>query len=132
MSGSGVTYYNEELKELLRLLKHLPDTIPLGDDHNFIGYVPDPEQVSDDCEAGLAAVNEIDDSPESGSPLDSLAFDIERDAVDITILFFYDCLSDEPVPGADEIRSLSIWVGTSVGLQPVPVLDGSTGGTGGF
>ncbi|KAJ6603174.1 hypothetical protein B0H10DRAFT_2440556 [Mycena sp. CBHHK59/15] len=47
MSGSGATCYNEELKELLRLLKHLPDTIPLGDDHNFIGYVPDPEKVVD-------------------------------------------------------------------------------------
>ncbi|KAJ6456253.1 hypothetical protein DFH09DRAFT_1116173 [Mycena vulgaris] len=70
-------------------------------------------QVSDDCEAGLAAVNEIDDSSESDSPLGSLAFDIEHDTVDITSPFFRDCLSDEPVPGADEIRSLSTWVGTS-------------------
>ncbi|KAJ6603173.1 hypothetical protein B0H10DRAFT_2440555 [Mycena sp. CBHHK59/15] len=74
---------------------------------------PPVAQVSDDCEAGLAAVNEIDNSSESGSPLGSLAFDIERDGVDITIPFFRDCLSDEPVPGADEIRSLSTWVGTS-------------------
>ncbi|KAJ6557070.1 hypothetical protein DFH09DRAFT_1084420 [Mycena vulgaris] len=47
MSGSGATYYNEELKELLQLLKHLPDTNPLGDNYNFIGYVPDPEKVVD-------------------------------------------------------------------------------------
>jgi hypothetical protein len=45
MSGSGVTYYNNELKELHRLLKHLPDTIPIGDQHDFIGYVPPQERV---------------------------------------------------------------------------------------
>jgi hypothetical protein len=39
MSGSGVTYYNEELKMLLRLLKALPDTIPEGDLHDFRHYV---------------------------------------------------------------------------------------------
>ncbi|KAJ6540174.1 hypothetical protein DFH09DRAFT_1396360 [Mycena vulgaris] len=117
MSGSGATYYNEELKELLRLLKHFmaaPEKIAAdAPGPPNVGYQPPVAQVSDDCEAGLAAVNEIDDSSESGPPLGSLAFDIERDGVDITIPFFRDCLSDEPVPGADEIRSLSTWVGTS-------------------
>ncbi|KAF8160544.1 hypothetical protein K438DRAFT_1985646 [Mycena galopus ATCC 62051] len=42
MSGSGVTYYQEDL---LRLLKNLPDTIPIGDHHNFIGYAPDGKEV---------------------------------------------------------------------------------------
>ncbi|KAJ6553716.1 hypothetical protein DFH09DRAFT_1085475 [Mycena vulgaris] len=103
MSGSGATYYNEKLKELLRLLKH---------------FMAAPEKIAADersttSRTGLATVNEIDDSSESGSPLGSLAFDIERDAVDIIIPFFRDCLSDEPVPGAEEIRSPSTWVGTS-------------------
>ncbi|KAJ7859301.1 hypothetical protein B0H14DRAFT_2577214 [Mycena olivaceomarginata] len=44
MSGSGVTYYNEELKMLLRLLKALPDTIPEGDLHDFRYYVLGPDQ----------------------------------------------------------------------------------------
>ncbi|KAJ7852907.1 hypothetical protein B0H14DRAFT_3656159 [Mycena olivaceomarginata] len=47
MSGSGVTYYNEELKMLLRLLKALPDTIPEGDLHNFRHYVLDPIKMKD-------------------------------------------------------------------------------------
>ncbi|KAF8176825.1 ribonuclease H-like domain-containing protein [Mycena galopus ATCC 62051] len=45
MSGSGVTYYQEELKDLLRLLKNLPDTIPIGNHHNFVGYAPDGKEV---------------------------------------------------------------------------------------
>ncbi|KAF8216794.1 hypothetical protein K438DRAFT_1953692 [Mycena galopus ATCC 62051] len=46
MSGSGVTYYQEGLKDLLRLLKNLPDTIILiGDHHNFIEYAPDGKEV---------------------------------------------------------------------------------------
>ncbi|KAJ7613363.1 hypothetical protein DFH06DRAFT_1370699 [Mycena polygramma] len=44
-SGSGATYYDEELKYLLKLLKNLPQTIPVGDSHNFIGYVPDAAKV---------------------------------------------------------------------------------------
>ncbi|KAJ7811008.1 hypothetical protein B0H14DRAFT_3480115 [Mycena olivaceomarginata] len=47
MSGSGVTYYNEELKMLLRLLKALPDTIPEGDLHDFRYYVLDPIKMKD-------------------------------------------------------------------------------------
>ncbi|KAJ7307791.1 ribonuclease H-like domain-containing protein [Mycena albidolilacea] len=47
MSGSGVTYYNEELKMLLRLLKALPDTIPEGDLHDFRHYVLDPIKMKD-------------------------------------------------------------------------------------
>ncbi|KAJ6475159.1 hypothetical protein DFH09DRAFT_1109318 [Mycena vulgaris] len=107
MSGSGATYYNEELKELLWLLKHLPDTIPLGDGHSFIGYVPDLEKVVD---TGLLmhlahlmrAINHQWHRYQM-TPSTSNA------TVDITIPFF----RDEPVPGADEIRSLLTWVGTS-------------------
>jgi hypothetical protein len=47
MSGSGVTYYNEELKMLLRLLKVLSDTIPEGDLHDFRHYVLDPIKMKD-------------------------------------------------------------------------------------
>ncbi|KAJ7874159.1 hypothetical protein B0H14DRAFT_3437842 [Mycena olivaceomarginata] len=47
MSGSGVTYYNEELKMLLHLLKALPDTIPEGDLHDFRHYVLDPIKMKD-------------------------------------------------------------------------------------
>ncbi|KAJ6615946.1 hypothetical protein B0H10DRAFT_2219957 [Mycena sp. CBHHK59/15] len=47
MSGSGVTYYDEELKYLLCLLKALPDDIPIGDAHNFLDYTPNPEKVKD-------------------------------------------------------------------------------------
>jgi hypothetical protein len=47
MSGSGVTYCDEELKFLLRLLKGLPDSIPTGETHNFLGYVPSPQKVVD-------------------------------------------------------------------------------------
>ncbi|KAJ6528167.1 hypothetical protein B0H19DRAFT_1083692 [Mycena capillaripes] len=47
MSGSCVTYYHEEIKELLRLLQHLPDTIPIGNTHNFEGFVPDEDRVHD-------------------------------------------------------------------------------------
>ncbi|KAJ7216145.1 hypothetical protein C8J57DRAFT_1483100 [Mycena rebaudengoi] len=47
ISGSGVTFYDEQLKYLLRLLKALPHTIPIGETHNFIGYVPDPQEVID-------------------------------------------------------------------------------------
>ncbi|KAJ7893768.1 hypothetical protein B0H13DRAFT_2527411 [Mycena leptocephala] len=47
MSGSGVTYYHEELKDLLRLLKHLPEGIPIGNDHNFVGYAPDGKRVDE-------------------------------------------------------------------------------------
>jgi hypothetical protein len=48
MSASGgVTHYHEEIKDLLRLLQHLPDTIPIGDDHNFIGYAPDGKEVDE-------------------------------------------------------------------------------------
>jgi hypothetical protein len=41
MSSSRVTYYDEELKYLYRLLKNLPDVIPEGNVHNFTNYVPD-------------------------------------------------------------------------------------------
>ncbi|KAJ6522805.1 hypothetical protein DFH09DRAFT_1096975 [Mycena vulgaris] len=47
MSGSRVTYYQEELKELLRLLKHLPDAVPIGDDHNFLGYALNGKEVDE-------------------------------------------------------------------------------------
>lgn len=47
MSAGGVTHYHEEIKDLLRLLQHLPDTIPLGTAHNFDGYAPDGKDVDE-------------------------------------------------------------------------------------
>ncbi|KAJ7312477.1 hypothetical protein DFH08DRAFT_943630 [Mycena albidolilacea] len=47
MSGSGATYYDEELKYLYRLLKNLPDVIPEGNPHGFTNYVPDPQKTKD-------------------------------------------------------------------------------------
>jgi hypothetical protein len=44
MSPSGVAHYDEELKYLARLLRALPEAIPLGDCHDFIGYLPDPRK----------------------------------------------------------------------------------------
>ncbi|KAJ7713735.1 hypothetical protein B0H16DRAFT_1702278 [Mycena metata] len=41
----GTSHYNEQLKYLFRLLKALPEVIPLGDAHNFVGYSPDPEKL---------------------------------------------------------------------------------------
>ncbi|KAJ6611582.1 hypothetical protein B0H10DRAFT_2223869 [Mycena sp. CBHHK59/15] len=65
---------------------------------------PPVARVSDDCEAGLAAVNDTSGSSESDAPFGSLDFSIEREGVDITNPYFRDCLSDEPVQGADKIR----------------------------
>jgi hypothetical protein len=47
MSGSGATYYNEELKYLYRLLKNSPNVIPEGNAHDFTNYVPDPQKTKD-------------------------------------------------------------------------------------
>ncbi|KAJ6607310.1 hypothetical protein B0H10DRAFT_1955328 [Mycena sp. CBHHK59/15] len=47
MSGSGSTYYDEELKWLFRLLKSLPETVLAGDAHNFAGYLPDMAKVKE-------------------------------------------------------------------------------------
>ncbi|KAJ7234798.1 hypothetical protein C8J57DRAFT_1728953 [Mycena rebaudengoi] len=46
MSPSGVTHYDEELKYLARLLRALPEAIPLGDCHDFIGYIPGPKKIA--------------------------------------------------------------------------------------
>ncbi|KAJ7138345.1 hypothetical protein C8R44DRAFT_728486 [Mycena epipterygia] len=46
ISGEGPSCYHEELKHLVRLLKNLPDTIPLGDAHNFLDYTPNPVKVA--------------------------------------------------------------------------------------
>ncbi|KAK6987730.1 DUF659 family protein [Favolaschia claudopus] len=48
MASSGPSFYHEEIKELHRLLKRLPDNIPVGNAHNFIGYVPDGKAVDED------------------------------------------------------------------------------------
>ncbi|KAJ7831587.1 hypothetical protein B0H14DRAFT_3463919 [Mycena olivaceomarginata] len=86
MSGTGVTYYDEELKHLFRLLKALPDDIPSGDAHNFTGYVPDPEKVKD-----FGCVKTV------------VSHSLE------------DLLADSPVEGADAIRGLADWSGGGAG-----------------
>ncbi|KAJ7440035.1 hypothetical protein FB451DRAFT_1191822 [Mycena latifolia] len=85
-------------------------------------------QVTEDCEAGLEAVNEANETSQPGSLLPgSLVFDIELDGVDISMPFFRDCLSDVPVDGADNIKSLSTWAVTSgkkgsKSAQPAPTM----------
>ncbi|KAJ7857152.1 hypothetical protein B0H14DRAFT_3448124 [Mycena olivaceomarginata] len=106
---TGVTYHDEQLKYLLRLLNALPETIPIGDAHNFIGY-------SSECEARLAALDSMNDdvgsdnAPPPGSvSLSTLPLD--RDGVDIRLPFLRDLLSDKLLEGADVIRSLGEWSG---------------------
>jgi hypothetical protein len=72
---------------------------------------PPDAQVTEEAEAGLAALNEL--GGESISPPGALFFDTEGDGVDLSIPFFRDLLNDTPVDGADEIRSLSSWAETS-------------------
>ncbi|KAF8210054.1 hypothetical protein K438DRAFT_1753657 [Mycena galopus ATCC 62051] len=113
MSGTGVTYYDEELKHLFCLLKALPDVIPSGDAYDFTGYVHDPEK----CEAGLAVLNAADSN--HAGEVNSISFAAEtiansRDGVDITVPFFKDLLADSPVEGANAIRSLADWSGGGV------------------
>ncbi|KAJ6609435.1 hypothetical protein B0H10DRAFT_1954643 [Mycena sp. CBHHK59/15] len=47
ISGSGATYHGEEIKHLFRLLKSLPDTIPVGQAHDFANYTPNLQKVKD-------------------------------------------------------------------------------------
>ncbi|KAJ6543470.1 hypothetical protein B0H10DRAFT_1970404 [Mycena sp. CBHHK59/15] len=64
------------------------------------------------CEAGLAAVNlvEADDATSSTLPqFTDTTISSRRDGVDIRLPFFHDVLSDKPIPGANEIRSLADW-----------------------
>ncbi|KAJ6607797.1 hypothetical protein B0H10DRAFT_2439384 [Mycena sp. CBHHK59/15] len=67
MSGSGVMYYHEELKDLLHLLKHLPDTIPIGKDHDFEGFAVDGKAAD---ELGCIKTVPISGANEIGSPAD--------------------------------------------------------------
>ncbi|KAJ7443534.1 hypothetical protein FB451DRAFT_1376668 [Mycena latifolia] len=98
-SGSGAMYYEKELKELLRIF-------------HILGRYGLCQVCPEDCEAGLAAVDEANETSQPGSlPPGSLVF--ELDGVDISMPFFRDCLSDVPVDGADNIKSLSSWAVTS-------------------
>ncbi|KAJ7252498.1 hypothetical protein C8J57DRAFT_1474148 [Mycena rebaudengoi] len=90
MSPSGVAHYDEELKYLGRLLRALPEAIPLGDCHDFIGYIPDPKKIA------VAGCTQT-----------------------VVILrhnntFFRDLLTDKPVDGANKVTSLSNWSGTAI------------------
>ncbi|KAJ6560727.1 hypothetical protein B0H10DRAFT_1966841 [Mycena sp. CBHHK59/15] len=128
MSGSGPTHYSEELKNLLRLLKDLPETIPEGNTHNFIGYVPDPARptkqwakrgnappqttITIECQAGLEALNAVEDNQDedqSPHPPAQKELEVHRDGVDIRLPFFRDLLADTPVQGATAIQSLADW-----------------------
>ncbi|KAJ7789013.1 hypothetical protein B0H14DRAFT_2627683 [Mycena olivaceomarginata] len=105
MSGSGVTYYNEELKMLLRLLK-APVSAPIVVSDTEKAEAP-RVSLTPECEAGLAALNAVDsDEDISSSSLYSTELEQRRDGVDITLPFFRDLLSDKPIDGADAIRSI--------------------------
>ncbi|KAJ7429123.1 hypothetical protein B0H11DRAFT_1945827 [Mycena galericulata] len=67
---------------------------------------------SAECEAGLAALNDVDDADEAGGLTSSFAskiLDLCCDGIEITLPFFRDLLADKPVDSADAIRSLSEW-----------------------
>ncbi|KAJ7441275.1 hypothetical protein B0H11DRAFT_1933023 [Mycena galericulata] len=76
-------------------------------------------EFSAECEAGLAALNDVDDADEAGGLTGSFAskiLDLCCDGVEITLPFFRDLLADKPVDSADAIRSLSEWsAGVAVG-----------------
>ncbi|KAJ7447684.1 hypothetical protein FB451DRAFT_1375588 [Mycena latifolia] len=62
----------------------------------------------------LSTSNEANETSQPGSlPPGSLVFNMELDGlgVDISMPFFRDCLSDAPVDGTDNIKSLSTWAG---------------------
>jgi hypothetical protein len=124
MSGTGVTYYDEKFKHLFRLLKALPDDIPSGNTHDFIGYIPDPEETKDfgsvqSVVSHLLGVSFAADSDPTGK-VGSVSVAVEtiatsRDGIDITAPFFRDLLADSPVQGADAIWSLADWPEGSAG-----------------
>ncbi|KAJ7034322.1 hypothetical protein C8F04DRAFT_1395565 [Mycena alexandri] len=60
-SGSGANYYHEEIKELLRLLQRLPETIPVGVDHDLRGYAPDAGTVDETGCAKSVVAHDIED-----------------------------------------------------------------------
>ncbi|KAJ7466589.1 hypothetical protein B0H11DRAFT_1921777 [Mycena galericulata] len=67
---------------------------------------------SAECEAELAALNDVDDADEAGGLTGSFSskiLDLCCDGVKITLPFFRDLLADNPVDSADAIRSLSEW-----------------------
>ncbi|KAJ7272345.1 hypothetical protein C8J57DRAFT_1467809 [Mycena rebaudengoi] len=90
MSPSVAAHYDEELQYLGRLLRALPEAIPLGDCHDFIGYIPDPKKI---------AVAGCTQTVSCGT---------------ITLPFFRDLLTDKPVDGANKVMSLSNWSGTAI------------------
>ncbi|KAJ7450717.1 hypothetical protein B0H11DRAFT_1928121 [Mycena galericulata] len=82
---------------------------------------------SAECEAELAALNDVDDADEAGGLTGSFSskiLDLCCDGVEITLPFFRDLLADNPVDSADAIRSLSEW---SAGVA----VDGEKGEKGG-
>ncbi|KAJ7501962.1 hypothetical protein B0H11DRAFT_1907877 [Mycena galericulata] len=67
---------------------------------------------SAECEAGLAALNDIDDADEAGGLTGSFAskiLDLCCDGVEIALPSFRDLLADKPVDSANAIQSLSEW-----------------------
>ncbi|KAJ6617625.1 hypothetical protein B0H10DRAFT_2218356 [Mycena sp. CBHHK59/15] len=118
------TYISRFFSDTVKTLMTAPTVISNASD------APPVTQVSDDCEAGLAAVNDTSGSSESDAPFGSLDFSIEREGVDITNPYFRDCLSDEPVQGADKIGSLSTWGASAgkTGRSTLPMLMMKFGG----
>ncbi|KAJ7270344.1 hypothetical protein C8J57DRAFT_1605306 [Mycena rebaudengoi] len=86
-----------------------PDTVPSAG----TGTENSPVMtISAACEAGLAAVNlpyTEDTDPAPGSLPAATYLAATRDGVATGLPFFRDLLSDAPIPGADDIRSLANW-----------------------
>ncbi|KAJ7227540.1 hypothetical protein C8J57DRAFT_1534991 [Mycena rebaudengoi] len=109
MSPSGVAHYDEELKYLVHLLRALPEAIPLGDCHDFIGYIPDPKKiaVAGCTQTVVSHALAASFNRSTGSVVPTI-FPLRRDGVDITLPFFRDLLTDKPVDSANKVTNFRI------------------------
>jgi hypothetical protein len=129
------------LKDLNRLLKHLPDSIPIGNEHDFFGFAPNGK-AADQLGCLMSVVSHalgkslgLRRSPAGdditvtfksrGPALEEVVTVLRnyitgsggshRDGVDITAPFFRDLLADKAIPGANDIRSLENWAERAAG-----------------
>ncbi|KAJ7767648.1 hypothetical protein B0H16DRAFT_1453273 [Mycena metata] len=120
----GTSHYNEQLKYLFRLLKALPEVIPLGDAHNFVGYPRSSSKLAASNLRTPAGETIIIQFKSRGPGLEEVVTVLtmapfRTTPVPLSKLFaMEDLLADVPVVGANEIRSLADWSGeVSVGVS---------------
>ncbi|KAJ7896612.1 hypothetical protein B0H14DRAFT_2557980 [Mycena olivaceomarginata] len=113
MSGTGVTYYNEELEHLFRLLKPYPTIFPPA--------MPTTSSVTSQIQKKqkILALSKVWSVTRWRYPLLLIQITLGRDL-----------LADSPVQGADAIRSLAEWSGGSAGSGGRKQQPGAQAGTG--